>query len=218
MNVIIGANRGIGLAIAEHWHARGDQVLATCRTPSPALTSLGVEVVSGVDVTSDPSIAGLRKAVGERSIDLLVIGAGILNRDGLETLDLASVQDQLEVNAVGPLRVATALRDRLPPGAKLAILTSRMGSIADNTSGGYYGYRMSKAAVNMAAVSLAHDLRRDQVAVTLFHPGYVRTDMTGGAGHIDTDESAATMIAMLDKVTMNESGKFYHQNGEELPW
>ncbi len=125
---------------------------------------------------------------------------------------------QFEVNSLGPLRVTAALRGNFGEGSKVAIITSRMGSIADNTSGGRYGYRMSKTAVNMAGRSLAQDLREAGVAVVILHPGFVRTDMTGGQGLIDAPESAAGLIARIDELTLETSGSFRHTNGEDLPW
>ena len=106
----------------------------------------------------------------------------------------------------------------LPEGSKLAIITSRMGSVADNTSGGMYGYRASKAAVNMIGRSLAHDLRPRGVAVQLLHPGFVRTEMTGGNGMTDPDESAVSIAARVDELTIESTGTFRHANGEPLPW
>jgi NAD(P)-dependent dehydrogenase (short-subunit alcohol dehydrogenase family) len=104
------------------------------------------------------------------------------------------------------------------PGTKIGIVTSRMGSIADNTSGSRYGYRMSKAAVNMAGVSLSRDLAERGVAVALLHPGYVRTGMTGGHGLVDADEAAGGLLARMDALSMDTSGTFWHAQGEVLPW
>ena len=125
---------------------------------------------------------------------------------------------QFEVNSLGPLRVTAALRHRLRPGSKVGIVTSRMGSIADNTSGSAYGYRMSKAAVNAAGMSLALDLAPAGVAVVLLHPGYVRTQMTGGRGNWGPDESAAGLLTQLDRLTLETTGSFWHANGDSLPW
>ncbi len=125
---------------------------------------------------------------------------------------------QFEVNSLGPLRVTAALRGNLGQGSKVAIVTSRMGSIEDNTSGGRYGYRMSKAAVNMAGRSLANDLKDRGVAVAILHPGFVRTEMTGHQGLIDPPESAAGLIARIDELTLETTGGFWHANGEIIPW
>ena len=122
------------------------------------------------------------------------------------------------INALGPLRCVTAFRNRLEKGAKVGLITSRMGSIADNTSGGMYGYRMSKAALNMAGVSLAHDLKPRGIAVALLHPGHVQTDMVGHTGNVTPDEAAKGLIGRMDALTLSNSGTFWHQNGERLPW
>jgi NAD(P)-dependent dehydrogenase (short-subunit alcohol dehydrogenase family) len=218
-NVLItGANRGIGLELTRQLHGRGDTVLAACRTSSAALNELGVKVIEGVDVTSDESIAELAHQVAGTRLDLLINNSGVLTRESLDDLDFDRIRHQLEVNSLGPLRVTARLRNLLGRGAKVVIITSRMGSIEDNTSGGRYGYRMSKAAVNIAGKSLAVDLRDEGIAVAILHPGYVRTDMTGHEGLIDPPESAAGLIARIDELTLETSGGFWHANGERLPW
>ncbi|MGC4094116.1 MAG: SDR family NAD(P)-dependent oxidoreductase [Polyangiaceae bacterium] len=114
--------------------------------------------------------------------------------------------------------MTAAFAPRLASGAKVALITSRMGSIADNTSGAYYGYRMSKAALNMAGASLAHDLLHQGVAIAIFHPGFVRTEMTGNNGGIDPKEAARGLLERIDELTLETSGSFWHMNGEQLPW
>ena len=215
--VVTGANRGIGLALTQQLTARGMHVVAACRRGSEALTKTGAEVVT-CDVTDDASVAGLAEELGGRRIGLLVNNAGILARDHLGSIDFQSVQRQLEVNALGPLRVTEALGGNLEKGAVVGIVTSRMGSIADNTSGGAYGYRMSKAAVNAAGASLARDLAPHGIAVVLLHPGWVKTDMTRGSGNWGADEAAAGLIARLDETTLANTGRFVHADGTPLPW
>ncbi|MEL6340541.1 MAG: SDR family oxidoreductase [Myxococcota bacterium] len=217
--IVIGSNRGIGLELARQFASRGDEVIATCRQGSEALRTIpSIKVVTNVDIASRPSLDEFAAGVEANSIDVLVVVAGILAPGGLDDLNVEDIRRQLEVNAIGPLQSVAALRGTLGSGAKVALITSRMGSIADNTSGGSYGYRMSKAALNMAGRSLAHDLRTSGVAVTLLHPGFVRTDMTRGAGNIDADTSATGLIERIDALSMESSGRFLHQNGEELPW
>ena len=217
--LVTGANRGIGLELTRQLAARPDTaVIAACRTPSDALYELDIELETGVEVTSADAVAGLARRLEGRPIDVLINSAGVLFRGGLGDLDFDRVRLQLEVNALGPLRVAAALRPNLRRGAKLAVITSRMGSIGDNTSGGYYGYRMSKAAVNAAAVSLARDLAPGGVAVAILHPGHVRTDMTGWQGLVDASESAAGLLARIDELSLETTGTFWHMNGEVLPW
>jgi NAD(P)-dependent dehydrogenase (short-subunit alcohol dehydrogenase family) len=216
--LITGANRGIGLELARQLRARGDAVIAVCRKPSPELDAIGARVESEVDVADAGSIRRLCERLGDEELDLLINNAGILEHESLGSLDFEAIRRQFEVNAVGPLRVTEALLPRLGRGAKIALVTSRMGSIADNGSGGAYGYRMSKAALNAAGVSLARDLAAREIAVVILHPGFVRTDMTGGNGMLDPSESAAGLIARIDELTLETSGRFLHMNGEALPW
>jgi NAD(P)-dependent dehydrogenase (short-subunit alcohol dehydrogenase family) len=215
--LITGANRGIGLALAARHESRGDKVIAVCRHSCEALESMGVEVIDGVDVTSAKSLRDLAARLLGRRIDRLINNAGILERDTLEALDFDAIERQFRVNAIGPLRVTAALRNLLPTGAAVFIITSRMGSIDDNTSGGYYGYRMSKAAVNMAGKSLSIDLAEAGVGVFLLHPGYVATGMTGGQG-IAPEQAAAGLIERMDTLQPEQSGTFWHQEGYALPW
>ena len=216
--LVVGANRGIGLALCKRFKSLGREVIAACRKTSPALGALGVRVETDVDVTDDANVAALAKRLEGVALDELVCNAGILHEDDLGGVDLADVEAQLEVNAIGPLRVVKALRQNLRKGGKLALITSRMGSIADNGSGGYYGYRMSKAALNAAGMSLARDLRGAGVAVAILHPGYVRTDMTSGSGTVDPDDAAEQLIDRIDALTPETTGTFWHANGQVLPW
>jgi len=220
--VITGANRGIGLELARQARGRGDTVIAGVRRSSAELDGLDCRVVADVDVTSDESVARFAAAVGEvvgdGAVDVLINNAGILQGTSFGSFDWDSVRAQFEVNSVGPLRVTQALVGKLAAGSKVAIITSRMGSIADNSSGGSYGYRMSKAAVNAAGKSLALDLAGKQIAVNLLHPGWVQTDMTGNSGHLTAAESATGLWQRIDAMTMDTTGAFFHQSGEELPW
>jgi NAD(P)-dependent dehydrogenase (short-subunit alcohol dehydrogenase family) len=218
--LITGASRGIGLELATQLHARGDTVIAACRAASSALLALGergVRIEAGVDVTRDDSVTALAARLGDTVLDVLINNAGILEVDTLDTLRWDSVRRQFETNAIGPLRVTRALRPNLGLSSKVVIVTSRMGSIGDNTSGRMYGYRMSKAAVNMAGASLAHDLRGDQIAVGIVHPGMVATDMTGHSG-VPVSESARAIIDRIDALHIGNSGTFWHANGDVLPW
>jgi NAD(P)-dependent dehydrogenase (short-subunit alcohol dehydrogenase family) len=219
LSVVTGANRGIGLAIARVLKERGHTVVAACRKESQELSALGVEVVTGVDVSTDAGVARLVSAVGERSIDLLVNNAGILSwNDSVDAPDFEGIRRQFEVNAVAPLKVTAALKPRLGKGSKVALITSRMGSIGDNSSGGFYGYRMSKAALNMAGKSLAHDLAPAGVSVAILHPGMVKTDMVGAHGQVEPEDAARGLLARVDALTPATSGGFWHANGEALPW
>ena len=216
--LVTGGNRGIGLSFVKLLKARGDHVIATCRHESAELAKLGVEVASSVDVTSEKSVNLLAEKLKGRTLDLLINNAGLLASEGLEHLDFTSVQKQMEVNAYGPLRVTAKLAHLLDQGAKVALITSRMGSIADNTSGGMYGYRMSKAALNAAGKSLAHDLSPRGIAVAILHPGYVKTEMTGNHGNVEPDAAAGDLLKRIDELTPQNSGTFWHASGEVLPW
>ena len=176
-----------------------------------------MRVESGVDVTDDAAVAALAKRLTGTKVDLLVNNAGALALDALGALDFEAIRRQFEINALGPLRVTNALLPLLRAGSKVALITSLMGSSADNGSGGMYGYRMSKAALNIAGVSLARDLADRKIAVALLHPGMVNTDMTGHHG-IEASESVKGLLARIDELTMDRSGHFFHQNGRELPW
>lgn len=219
-SLITGANRGIGFELARQLKSAGHAVIAVCRRSSAELDALGVRVEAGIDITRADGLATLVERLQGVAIDLLINNAGVLRSSSL-----AGVEDQLddfrlqyEVNALAPLRVTRALLGNLVDGGKLIIITSRMGSITDNTSGGQYAYRMSKAAANTAGVSLAHELRDRGIAVGLLHPGYVRTGMTGNTGHVDADEAAAGLIRRIDELSLETTGSFRHANGEELPW
>jgi len=215
--LVTGANQGIGLELCRQFQKRGDVVIAACRRASAELSKLGCRVIEDVEVTDDASVARLAAALAGQRLDVLVNNAGILSEESLDDLDFERIRRQFEVNALGPLRVTHALLGNLGRGSKVAIITSRMGSIADNGSGSYYGYRMSKAAVNMAGMSLARDLHERGITVLLLHPGMVATGMTGGRG-IPAAESAAGLIARIDSLGLAETGSFHHVNGEPLPW
>jgi NAD(P)-dependent dehydrogenase (short-subunit alcohol dehydrogenase family) len=214
---VTGANRGIGLELCRQLAARGDEVVAVARRVSPELEALGVQVEGGVDVTNAVAVVELAERLAGKSLDLLVNNAGILERVGLDDLDFDSIRRQFEINSIGPLRLTHALLGLLGAGSKVAVVTSLMGSMGDNTSGGSYGYRMSKAAVNAAFVSLSHDLRGRELAVAILHPGMVATEMTGGRG-IGVEESARGLLARIDGLSLENSGTFWHQDGRVLPW
>lgn len=216
--VITGANRGIGLEFCRVLADRGYSVTALCRQATEALKALSVTIHAGYEVTDAAAVEAFAETVAPASIDLLINNAGILRNESLDHLDFDSMRQQFEVNALGPLRVTQSLIPALKAGAKIALITSRMGSIADNDSGGRYGYRMSKAALNIAGVSLAKDLASRGIAVAILHPGYVRTDMTSHSGLIDPEESVAGLLARIEQLTMETSGSFWHTNGELLPW
>lgn len=217
--VVTGANRGIGLELCRQLHARGEVVLAACRKRSAELDAVGCRVIEGVDVATDAAAGLIDAALGEgEAIDVLLNNAGVLVPDRVGAVDFRALEEQLTVNAVGPLRLSMALLPRMKKGAKIAFVSSRAGSMGDGPGGGLYGYRMSKAALNMGGVNLARDLSAQGILVTLLHPGYVRTDMTGGSGNEDPPAAAAGLLARIDELTPDRSGRFFHANGQELPW
>lgn len=215
--LVTGANRGIGLEYCRQLKQRGDEVIAVCRTTCDQLNQLDVTVETNVDLTSDQDVANLVKRLEGKTIDVLINNAGILEVDSLTQLDFESIQRQFEVNALSPLRLTKALLPHLKKGSKVVLMTSRMGSIEDNTSGGYYGYRMSKVALSMAGKSLSIDLKSKGIAVAILHPGLVQTRMTDFSG-ITTEESVKGLLARIDQLNLQNTGTFWHSNGEILPW
>jgi len=216
--LITGANRGIGLALTEIYLQRGDKVIAVCRQTTDELSKTGAMVIENIDVTDAANVKTLQQALQGKSIDILINNAGIFKNETLETMDFDNVAEQLSINAVAPLRITTALLDNLPAGSKIGLITSRMGSIADNSSGGYYGYRMSKAALNAAGKSLANDLKARDISVAILHPGFVSTRMVGFNGEVTPEHSAQGLVARLDALNIATTGTFWHANGEVLPW
>jgi len=216
--LITGANRGIGLALTEVYLNQGWQVIAVCRSSSVELSATSAEVIEGIDVAKPEDVKMLCSKLGNRTIDLLINNAGILRGDHLGNINYEDVTQQLEINAVAPIRIAEALLDNLGKGGKIALITSRMGSISDNSSGGYYGYRMSKAALNAGATSLALDVKKHDIAVAILHPGYVQTAMVGFDGDITATEAATRLSQRIAELNMQNTGGFWHSNGEQLPW
>ena len=215
--LIVGGNRGIGLELCRQMSTRGDRVFATTREPAAALEDLELDIIPGVDVGDGSSVARLAEALAGVRLDVLIHSAGILTRESWRDLDFDRIRRQFEINALGPLRVVSALRDNLGPGSKVGIVTSRVGSIDDNGSGGNYGYRMSKVAANMAGKNLSHDLGGRDIAVFLLHPGLVATEMTGRTG-IDPADAARGLIERMDRLTLADTGSFWHAEGYSLPW
>lgn len=223
--LVTGASRGLGLEFARSWLARGAYVIATARNlaTSEELAVLQKENpeklrLYQLDVRDDRSIEQLAGAVGNTTVDLLLNNAGVLHVETLNNMDFALVLEQFRVNALGALQVTHALLGNLGEGARVVNITSRMGSLDDNTSGGYYGYRMSYAAQNMATRSLAVDLKSRSIIVIAMHPGMVQTDMTRGFGMLTASESVAGMNDVIAALSAEQSGLFLHYQGTTLPW
>ncbi len=217
ITLITGANKGIGLQLCTQLAARGDEVIAICRTSSPELSGLGIRIIDGIDVSNAESIDRLKSELAGQQLDVLINNAGILKRDSFGNLDYEEMLEQYRVNTLGPLRVTEALVDNLKDGSKVAIISSRVGSIEDNGSGGNYGYRASKTAVNQIGTNLKHELMPRGIAVALLHPGFVATEMTGRQG-ISPIESARGLIQRIDALNIESSGGFWHAEGYALPW
>ena len=217
-NVLVtGGNRGIGLEICRQLSSRGDMVTTTCRNTSKELEDLGVRVIENIDV-SEPDAANLIKSkLNDEPIDTLIHNAGILSNESLSDMNFERIEEQFKVNTLGPLRIIYGLLQNLSAGSKIGILSSRMGSMEDNGSGGMYGYRISKAGANAVGVSLARDLKEKQISVAILHPGLVATDMTGKKG-IPPQDSARGLIDRMDKLKLTDTGKFWHAEGYILPW
>jgi NAD(P)-dependent dehydrogenase (short-subunit alcohol dehydrogenase family) len=225
--LVVGADRGIGLCIATELHERGDDTLAACLGDGEELAAAGIAVAPRVDVTSEQAVNGLVDHLRGQEIELdwVLHVAGVLSLDELDTFDFEEVRREFEINTIGPLRLVRAVLPFLSDGGKIGIVTSRVGSLGDNTSGEMYAYRISKAAANMAGLNLSLDLRDRGIAVLMLHPGMVATDLTkdlGGeyatAQYIQPDQAAHGLIANMDGLTLATAGRFQHSNGDYLPW
>ncbi|MCI5072327.1 SDR family oxidoreductase [bacterium] len=220
MNIaIIGANRGIGLELVNHYTQAGHEVYAFCRNTSKALEKLNPkQIITDFDVQKIDVVKKLQSNIKDIHFDDVIHVAGILKSDQFDSLDKNNLLEQFEVNAVGPILSFKFFLPHMDKGSKFSILSSRMGSITDNSSGNNYGYRMSKAAVNMAAKNLSIDAKDKEISVLILHPGYVKTDMTQHNGHISAAESAQQIAKLIEDKDFTDTGTFWHANGEPLPW
>jgi NAD(P)-dependent dehydrogenase (short-subunit alcohol dehydrogenase family) len=220
--VVTGANRGIGLELARQFAARGDEVVAAVRDPSRAARAAELPgvLVRACDVTSDASVAAFASSF-DGPVDALVANAGIIGKHGdLEHLDFDDMLRVYDTNALGAIRVTRALLPRLREGRgkKILAVSTGMGSIADNGSGGSWAYRLSKAALNMATKNLAIELRGDGIACVAVNPGWVKTDMGGAGATMAVEESAKRLIRILDSLTLARSGAFLNHDGSPYPF
>lgn len=225
MNVVItGANRGIGLGFVQHYLNQGARVWACCRQPSDELAALqeqGLQIVSW-DVANDRPEAGAETLPNE--INLLINNAGIYGPTGvgsqsLENVTMADMREVFDIDCLGPLRVVRFLLPRLIAGqAVIANISSKMGSVADNTSGGSYAYRAAKGALVGVSRSMAVDLIHSDVRVLTLHPGWVRTDMTGNNGLIDVSTSVAGMVDVISRADEYTPGEFVAYDGKVIPY
>ena len=221
--LITGANRGLGLEFARQYSAAGWKVIGTARKPATAtaLKDLGVRLVQ-LDVADAASVAAMTADLADTPIDLLINNAGMANRDGMdfETMDFDGVERVLAVNTIGPMRVTRALLPNLRAGKgkQIVHISSGLGSIEENTSGGYYGYRESKAALNMFNRSLAWNTKDEGFTCVVMSPGWVRTDMGGPEADLNPEESISGMRKVIDGLTIEDTGTFQSWDGENRKW
>jgi NAD(P)-dependent dehydrogenase (short-subunit alcohol dehydrogenase family) len=214
-NVLItGANRGIGLEFAQQYAADGWNVIATARHSSAELDALGV-TVKPLDLSDADAVAGFTI---DESLNLLIANAGTSEPKETQGADNARAwQKMMMVNAIAPYQLGKALLPRMSGGGKMIAISSGMGSIGD-TGGGWVPYRTSKAALNMAWSNLALEAKSRGVACVLFSPGWVKTDMGGAGAEITAEESVSAMRALIERLTIDDTGKFLRRDGSELPW
>jgi len=220
--LITGANRGLGLELARQFAADGWQVIGTAREPGEAkdLAALRVRVLE-LDVTSAASVDRLARELAEQPIDLLINNAGIFPRVGtLEETDFDDVARTYAVNTIGPMRVTRALLPNLRrgEGKQIVSITSGLGSITNNDSGRFYGYRESKAGLNMFTRSLAAELAGEGFTCVVISPGWVRTDMGGPNATLSPEESIRGIRAVIARLTPDVTGTYWSYDGEQVPW
>ncbi|MGZ8409720.1 MAG: SDR family oxidoreductase [Hyphomicrobium sp.] len=223
--LITGANRGLGLEFAKQYAADDWKVIATCRRPDEAEDLGAVEgsvEIYPLDVTDFARVEQLARKLSGVAIDLLINNAGIYGPRVVpyKNVEYALWCEVLRVNTMAPLKVSATFLDHLGRGRdkKIVTISSKMGSIADNTSGGVYIYRSSKAALNAVMKSLSIDLRDQGFTVVVLNPGWVRTDMGGSSASIDSFESVAGMRDVINNLRVEDSGRFLHYDGTEIPW
>lgn len=225
--LVSGANRGLGLEFSKQYAEAGWQVIACCRWPDDALELQAlaeqyndqVEIYT-LDVADFEEIDALALILQGRSIDLLINNAGVYPQSSFGDVDYEAWAEAFHINCMAPMKMAEAFVGHVAASdlKKIVTLSSKMGSLDDNTSGGSYIYRSTKAAVNMVMKSLAIDLKPMGIASTILHPGWVRTAMGGPNGLIDAQESVAGLRKVIDALTLENSGRFVAYDSKEIPW
>ena len=224
--LITGATSGIGKATAALFAKHGIALVLCGRRKErleqieKSLSKLTAVHTLNFDVRNREKTLNAIAALPEafKNIDILINNAGILSNQRLSDLDYEQMLEQFKVNTLGPIRVTEAVLPHMVTGSKVAFITSRMGSIEDNTSGGTYGYRMSKCALNAAGKSFSLDLKSRGISVALLHPGYVQTEMVNFGGEISAELSASRLLDRIEELDISNSGAFWHSNGDSLPW
>lgn len=232
--LVVGGSKGVGLALCVLLKQQGYHVYATCRTSTDALQAAQVQVITGVDLEDDSCQQPILQAIGNQKLHLLLVVAGLQHYDTLKTLDRKLVRQQLEVNAVGPLFLVQALQQNLADLAKVVLLASRMGSLTqvDFTAGDVYGYRMGKAALHIAGVTLARDFKKVGIPVGLIHPGVVNTEMYNtlqvakntpmekrGVNTLTPEQSAERIYKLVQGLNLENTGSFWDADkGIPIPW
>jgi NAD(P)-dependent dehydrogenase (short-subunit alcohol dehydrogenase family) len=212
--LVTGANRGLGLEFARQYSEDGWDVIATARESSPELDRLGVRVET-LDLSDADAIAAFTV---DGPLDLFIANAGTNRPMNAETAqDARDWQVMMMVNAIAPYMLGRALLPKMAEGGKMIAISSGMGSIGD-IGGGWVPYRTSKAALNMAWSTLALEARGRGIACVLFSPGWVKTRMGGAGAEITPEESIGDMRKLIDRLTIDDSGKFLRRNGSEIPW
>ena len=220
--VVTGANRGIGLAFALALAGRGENVIGTARRPEKAgeLRGTGARVEK-LDVAEDASVAGFARSLDGVSVDVLIQNAAIGEAgSAIRDLDPGLVLRTLDVNAVGPVRVTRALLPNLRAGRlrKIVAITSGLGSLQENSEGGWYAYRMSKAALNMFVRTLAQELASERFTCVAICPGWVRTAMGGPDAPLAPDATVAAMLPVIDRLKPSDTSRFLDRLGRDMPW
>lgn len=221
MNIlIIGASRGIGFEFARQYREAGDRVVATARSEEgiEKLQAIGCKSFA-LDVADTTSVSGLAWRIDGEAFDVAIVNAGVIGprTTGLQTPSMADFDAVMRTNVLGPMQVIPQLADALAPGAKLAVLSSRMGSMGLRTSPSSWLYRASKAAVNSVLKDVSLVLA-DRAICVAFHPGWVRTDMGGGGADLPVEQSVGDMRAALARLSRADTGRFFNHDGQPLDW
>lgn len=224
--IITGANRGLGLEFCKQYLEEGFKVYACCRSPESAKELLNLKQTSGdqletipLNVTNSVQISNLKNTLQDEAIDLLINNAGVYGpRVAFGEVSEQDWMDVFQINTVAPLLLVQALVDLMASAGKILLMSSKMGSVEDNTSGGSYIYRSTKAALNAVGKSLAHDLADKGIGVAVCHPGWVQTDMGGASGLINTETSIKGLRKVMDRLTLENSGQFFNYDGANIPW